>query len=78
MPPFLTQKKCFYCLIGLCFCYIERKFAYFLNPEFQASSHLSSCAAQFMPDLVGNPEDKFSHEAVRVVRALEALSRWVF
>ena len=34
---------------------------YLLNPKFQASSILSDCNARFVSDLVGNPEDRFSH-----------------
>ena len=33
---------------------------YFLNPKFQASSHLLRLYSLFVSDLVGNPEDRFS------------------
>ena len=35
---------------------------YFLNLKFQASS----CTARFVSDLVGNPEDRFSHNKARI------------
>ena len=44
----------------LCFHYIVQSL-YFLNSKFQASSHLSF-TAWFVSDLVGNPEDRFSHD----------------
>ena len=34
---------------------------YYLNPKFQASSHLLWLSVRFMLDLGGNPEDRFSH-----------------
>ena len=37
------------------------KSLYFLIPKFQASSHLYVCTAWFVSDMVGNPEDWFSH-----------------
>ena len=33
---------------------------YFLNPKFQVLAIFSDLAAQFMPDLVWNTEDRFS------------------
>ena len=33
----------------------------FLNPKFQASSRLLWLHGRFVSDLVGNPEDQFSH-----------------
>ena len=42
---------------------------YFLNPKFQASSHLCGCIARFVSDLVGNPEDKFSHNEAHLIIA---------
>ena len=36
-------------------------FRYFLNPKFQASSHLLWLHSPVCVDLVGNPEDRFSH-----------------
>ena len=38
---------------------------YFLNPKFQASSHLH-CTAWFVSDLVGNPEDRFSGDTAHM------------
>ena len=32
-----------------------------LSSKFQVSSHRRSCTAWFVSDLVGNPEDRFSH-----------------
>ena len=43
---------------------------YFLNPKFQASSHHCGCTARFVWDLVGNPEDRFSHNETHIIRAL--------
>ena len=37
---------------------------YYLNPKFQASRHLLS-------DLVGNPEDRFSHKEARMILIVE-------
>ena len=39
---------------------------YFLNPKFQASSHLLWLTAHFVSDLVGNPEDRFSHNKAHI------------
>ena len=43
---------------------------YYLNPKFQASSHLLWCTARFVWDLVGNPEDRFSHNEAHLWAAL--------
>ena len=40
---------------------------YFLNPKFQVSSHLLWPFSQFVSDLVGNPEDRLSHNAVHIM-----------
>ena len=37
----------------------------FLNQKFQAYSHLLWLYKLFVSDLVGNPQDRFSHEAAR-------------
>ena len=34
---------------------------YFLNPEF-----IYGCTVQFMSDLIGNPEDRFSHNEAHI------------
>ena len=34
---------------------------YFLNPNFKPLAIFCSCTAWFVSDLVGNPEDRFSH-----------------
>ena len=46
-----------------CLCFAIRivQSRYLLNPKFQASSYLCGCTARFVSDLVGNPEDRFSH-----------------
>ena len=46
----------------LCFCCIQS--LYFVNPNFQASSNLG-CIAWFVSELVGNPDDKFSHDTAQ-------------
>ena len=37
---------------------------YFLNPKFQTASQLL-CTAQFVSDVVGNPDDRFSRDAAQ-------------
>ena len=44
---------------------IER-FIYFLNSKFQASFHLLWLYSPVMLDLVGNPEDRFSHDKAQI------------
>ena len=39
---------------------------FFLNPKFQASSHLLWLHSPIVSDLVGNPEDQFSHNEAQV------------
>ena len=48
-----------------CFCYIVQSL-YILYPKFQAI--LCGCAAWFVSDLVGNPENRFSHDAAHVIK----------
>ena len=59
----------------LCFslCNIVQ-FFYFLNPKFQASSHL-----QIVSNLVGNPENRVSHEAAKMIFVVSPSKRkwWV-
>ena len=57
----------------LCFRYIVQ-FLYFLNTEFQASSHLLSLYSQFVSDLVGNPEDRFSHSEAQMIQVIRHAS----
>ena len=46
----------------LCFRYTESTIFFFsLNSKFQASSYLCGYTVRFVSDLVGNPEDRFSH-----------------
>ena len=40
---------------------------FFLNPKFQASSIFCGCTARFVSDLVGNPEDRFSHNEAHLM-----------
>ena len=37
-----------------------------LNPKFQASVIFCGCTARFLSDLVGNPEDGFSHNEAHI------------
>ena len=39
---------------------------FYLNPKFQASSYLCGFTAWFVSDLVGNPEDRFSHNETQM------------
>ena len=39
---------------------------YFLNPKFQASRYLLWLHSPFVSDLVGNPEDRFSHNEAQI------------
>ena len=39
----------------------------FLNPKFQASSIFCCCTALFVWDLVGNLEDRFSHNEAHII-----------
>ena len=48
---------------------------YFLNPKFQVSSHLSGCTARFVSDLVGNPEDWFSHNEAQMSKRNSATEK---
>ena len=40
---------------------------YFIYTKFQASAILCGCAAWFVSDLVGNPEDRFSHNEAHML-----------
>ena len=42
-------------------------FLYYLNPKFQASSHIQWQHSPFVSDLVGNPEDLFSHDEAHII-----------
>ena len=47
------------------------QYLYFLNPKFQASRVLfCGSTAQFVLDLVGNTEERFSHDAAHVFWSL--------
>ena len=44
---------------------------YYLNLNFQACSHhLTGCTARFVSDLIGNPEDRFSHNAAHILQEI--------
>ena len=50
-----------------CFHYIYSTIVSSSNIRFQASSHLlSGCSAGFVPNLVRNPKDRFSHDTAEV------------
>ena len=42
----------------LCFCYIDST----IFRNFKPLAILCGCTDRFVPDLVGNPEDRFSHD----------------
>ena len=51
----------------LCFHYIDSHSLFILNPKFKASSHLLWRYSPVCVALVGNPEDRFSHnEAYKI------------
>ena len=41
---------------------------YFLSPKFQAFAILCGCTARFVSDLVGNPEDRLSHNEAQITQ----------
>ena len=62
----------------LCFGYIVQSL-YFLNTKFQGSiAILCGCIARFVSDLVGNPEDRFSHNEAHIVLISKSLSTKVY
>ena len=62
------EKTCCSAHKRLYFHYIEQSL-YFLNPKFQASNQLETvhCTSRFVSDFVGNPKDKFSHDAAQII-----------
>ena len=46
---------------------VKSIYMYFRNPKVQCSSPLRSCTAQFVSDLVRNPDDRSSNVAVQIV-----------
>ena len=50
----------------LCFVIRIIQFLYYLNPKFQASSHLLWLYSPVVSDLVGNPEDRFSQNEAQI------------
>ena len=49
----------------LCFCYTDSTIP--LLPKSKISSLFCGCKARFVPDLVGNPEDWFSHNEAHLM-----------
>ena len=47
---------------------------YYLNPKFQASNHLLSQYSLVCADLVGNPEDRFSHDEASLFQTV--IGQW--
>ena len=39
---------------------------FFLNPNFKPLAIFSDCTARFVSDLVGTPEDRFSHNKAQI------------
>ena len=49
---------------------------YCLYPNFKPLAIFCGCTARFVSDLVGNPEDQFSHNEAHMVHVLTANSIW--
>ena len=43
---------------------------YFENSKFQLLTIFCGCTARFVSDLVGNPEDKFSHHTAHIISVI--------
>ena len=41
--------------------------------SFHPQAIICGCAARFVPDLVGNPDDRFSHDAAHIVEDRQPL-----
>ena len=41
---------------------------FFLSPKFQRLAIFCGCTARFVSDLVGNPEDRFSHNEAQITQ----------
>ena len=50
----------------LCFRYTDSTIPSYLNPKFRPLAILCGCTARFVWDLVGNPEDRFSHSEAQM------------
>ena len=50
----------------LCFCYMDSTIPLLPKSNFQVSRLLCGCTARFVLDLVGNPEDRFSHNEAQI------------
>ena len=59
----------------LCFCYIDTQSLCFLNPKFKPLAIFSDCTARFVSDLVGNPEDRFSHNKAHIYVSFHIIPR---
>ena len=42
---------------------------FFLDPNFKPLAIFRGCTARFVSDLVGNPEDRFSHNEAHIIHA---------
>ena len=50
----------------LCFRYTDSTIPLFLKSNFKPLSIFCGCTARFVSDLVGNPEDRFSHNKAHI------------
>ena len=48
-----------------------RKLIFFVYAKSKSLAIFSDCAARFVSDLVGNPEDRFSHNEVHIILTLD-------
>ena len=53
----------------LCFCYTDSTIS--LLPKYEISSLQPSSVARFVADVVGNPEDRFSHNEAQMISCLD-------
>ena len=56
----------------LCLRYLIVKYLYSIIPNFKPLAIFCGCTARFVSDLVGNPEDRFSHDAAHILYMLSA------
>ena len=50
----------------LCFRYKDVQSLFFLNPKFKPPTIFCGCTDRFVSDLVGDPEDRFSHNKAHI------------
>ena len=50
----------------LSFGYMDSVIPFYLNPNFKSLAIFCTCIAWFVSDLVGNPEDQFSHNEAQL------------